>query len=1142
MPTPSRWRPPIIAGVVLAVSLAVAAPQPAVGDATPPAANQTANAATDAGRTVTLITGDQVTLTSAGYAIRPAPGRGGMLFEHYRHDGHEYVIPVDAVEPLARGRLDLRLFDVKTLLDMGYGDADRADLPLIVGRDRAAGGSQRALAAIEVPGVAEAREIPDARATALRVAKPAAGRFWEAMRKDARSADDPIQGVDTIWLDGRRRLVLDQSTAQIGAPAAWAAGYTGAGVVVAVLDSGIDAGHPDFAGRILAAEDFTGGSDPNDTVGHGTHVASILAGSGAASGGRYRGVAPDARLLVGKVCPSQFCPESAILAGMVWAAAEGAAVINLSLGGPDTPGIDPLERAVEDLTAQTGALFVIAAGNDGTGAPVSSPASADAALAVGAVDRFDGLADFSSRGPRVGDSAIKPDVTAPGVGIVAARATDGFIGEPVNDRYTRLDGTSMATPHVAGAAALLAQEHPEWTAAELKAALMGTARPNSAYTVFEQGAGRIDVAAAIEQRLLTSPPSLSLGLQPYPHDDDEPVVRQVTYRNLGATAVTLSFAFDVTGPDGLPAPAGMFSVEPATVTVPAGGETDVTVTADTTVTSPLGLFTGALVARSDAASVRVPIGVDKEPERYFLTLMHTDRTGGVPAEYITHVQGVDTVMGGPHFGPHPDGKLTLRLPPGRYHVYSAINTRGDDGRLDVSALAQPLVTLTGDMTIHLDARKARPMTVRVPHSSARSAAAIVIYERRAPAGLGITASVAGPSLDRMYTAHLGAAVPDTEVLSAVHSQWGEPGAAGIFMDSPYAYHLAWFQRGEYWTGFDRRVRQADLAVIRAEYRSPQPERQGFRFSGAMAPEGSISAGFFFPFRLPFERTEYYIARDARWLSEFQTLNPQTGIPETVHSAPPVTYHVGHHQEQWNRAVFGPAFPAVDSATQWVYRHAGSLPSVAGAGTADEDGGGGEAIVATVPLYNDFSATHSGFSWEDSGRTALYRDGELIGETFGSGGGEFAVPDERATYRLEVEGFRPSYAELSTHVSGVWTFESERNPDAEFTVLPLLAIRFGPALDANNSAPAGRAFVLPVWVQRQAGSGDADIANVTVDVSYDDGATWQPALVAGKGDLRRAIVHHPSAGGYVSLRASAVDTLGNSVQQTIIRAYRLSTRG
>ena len=1079
-------------------------------------------------RTVTLVTGDRVTLRGDAFAVRPGPGRAETSFEHYREGGHHYVIPADATRLVNRGRVDRRLFDVTALLEVGYGDGARADLPLIVVH------KPRAFSALNAADVDVTRQLPSIGVTALRTAKSDADDFWaNVVRETEGSSRVMASGVTSIWLDGRRRLSLDGSVPQIGAPAAWAAGYTGAGMTAAVLDSGIDEDHPDFAGRIVEVRNFTDAPDGNDTVGHGTHVASILTGSGAASGGTYRGVAPDARLLVGKVCPTNSCPESAILAGMAWATEQGADVVNLSLSGPDIPGLDPLEQAVNELTAATGALFVAAAGNNGTAAPVGSPASADAALAVGAVDRDDTIADFSSRGPRVGDSAIKPDLTAPGVGIVAARASDGFIGEPVDDFYTRVSGTSMATPHAAGAAVLLAQQHPGWTPTQVKSALMGSSQPNASFNVFDQGAGRVDLARAIEQEVVTSPASVSLGLQPFPHDDDEVLTREVTYHNLGSSPITIDLALDVTGPDGLPAPPGMFDVQPDSLTVPAGGEAAATLTADTRVPGALGIYSGAVLATGDGVSLRTPLAIDKEPERYNLTVRHLDRRGEIPVNYTTHAQGVDSPIGGPHFD--PDGTLTLRLPAGRYHLYSVIHSPVGE-LLDVSALAQPLLELGRDTEVVLDARVAKPMRVRVPETSARSAAAIVLYERRAPDGLGIGASVAAPRLDHVYTAHVGTSVSVGDVVSGLHSQWGKPGAEGIFMDSPYAYHLAWFKRGRYWTGFDRDVRQRDLAVVEGEYRTPMPGRIGTVFAGAFAPEGSAGAGFVFPFRLPFERTEYYIAEDVLWQTEFQTVEPQSGVFETVHTKPLFSLRPRQKTEEvWGRAVFGPAFPEVEgSPSQWVYRHPSEAPSL----TEVEPAQDSDAIAVSVPVYNDFSEDHEGFSREDTGRTALYLDGELIGESDRSGSGDFGVPDAESEYRLEISGARPSFAEVSTEVSATWTFRSGHVPDAEFTPLPVMAIRFGPTLDEHNAARAGRAFVLPVSVQRQTGAPTARVRDLDLEVSYDDGDTWRRPLLVKAGNRWFALLFHPANATFVSLRAAATDSAGNSVRQTILHAYRL----
>ncbi len=169
------------------------------------------------------------------------------------------------------------------------------------------------------------------------------------------------------------------------------------------------------------------------------------AGTGAASGGKEKGVAPGAELVIGKVLDGGGLGyDSDIIAGMEWAATtEHARVVSMSLGGAATDGDDPMADAVQSLTASTGALFVIAAGNSGpTRATIGSPGDAEDALTVGAVDSHDQIAEFSSRGPGRG-ATVKPEVVAPGVDIVAARAAGTSLGTPVNQYYTTLSGTSM---------------------------------------------------------------------------------------------------------------------------------------------------------------------------------------------------------------------------------------------------------------------------------------------------------------------------------------------------------------------------------------------------------------------------------------------------------------------------------------------------------------------------------------------------------------------------------------------------------------------------------------------------------------------------------------------------------------------------
>ena len=145
-----------------------------------------------------------------------------------------------------------------------------------------------------------------------------------------------------------------QSVEQIHAPQAWAAGFDGSGAKVAVLDTGYDPTHPDLAGRVSSSSNFT--TDPGvvDGNGHGTHVASTIAGSGAASGGFYEGVAPGASLMVGKVLGNDgMGDDSWVLAGMQWAVANGADVVNMSLGGDPGDGTDPLSQASTSLSAKS---------------------------------------------------------------------------------------------------------------------------------------------------------------------------------------------------------------------------------------------------------------------------------------------------------------------------------------------------------------------------------------------------------------------------------------------------------------------------------------------------------------------------------------------------------------------------------------------------------------------------------------------------------------------------------------------------------------------------------------------------------------------------------------------------------------------
>jgi len=333
--------------------------------------------------------------------------------------------------------------------------------------------------------------------------------------------------VETVWLDLPVHTCLNVSVPHIEVPPVWQAGIDGTGVRVAVVDTGLDANHPDFAGRIGGMTDFTG-QGPHDNNGHGTHVAGIAAGAGAL----YRGVAPGATVYAAKVLRGDGSGMfSDVMAGVEWAVQQGVHVINLSLGSSgSSDGNDALSHTC-DAAVDRGIVVCAAAGNDGPGArTIGSPGAARKVITVGATDDHDAVASFSSRGPTA-DGRPKPDLCFPGVGIIAPRSSGTSMGTPVDNLYTQASGTSMATPHAAGTAALLRQAKADLTPDQVKQLLRVTAR-NLGLDENTQGAGRAIVYAAYQRAIGTEPPP-----PPPPPPPEEPPRRGCFSSTLGLLAV-----------------------------------------------------------------------------------------------------------------------------------------------------------------------------------------------------------------------------------------------------------------------------------------------------------------------------------------------------------------------------------------------------------------------------------------------------------------------------------------------------------------------------------------------------------------------------------------------------------------------------
>jgi subtilisin family serine protease len=455
---------------------------------------------------ITLLTGQTVSVNAGGV---PMVEQG--IDEGHQFSADWYAVPTGVTGAIGSG-LDPALFDTTYLEANGFDNNATSRLPVLVSfRDHAAAAA--AVQAGRVDGIVFTHLFQDVPWAVGYVSK--SGPFYQP---------GVVAAIREVSLDAIVQATPEQVTPQLhdalplmNVEAARARGLTGKGVTVAVVDTGIDSNHPDLEGRVVASANFSPDNTVEDLNGHGTHVAGIVAGTGAASDGKYGGVAPQALLVNAKALGQGGNGSlSGVAQAMEWAAGSGARVINMSLGAPATDGTDLLSQLVNTLSASKNVLFVIAAGNSGPGAEtVGTPGAADSALTVGAMTKSKTMAYFSSRGPRRGNAALKPDIIAPGVDITAPRAG----GRSGDAAYISHSGTSMASPMIAGAAALVLQLHPGWSAKQVKAALMTTAVPittdgtdeGSLESAFNQGAGLASLAGIVNQQVLVDPASQSYG-------------------------------------------------------------------------------------------------------------------------------------------------------------------------------------------------------------------------------------------------------------------------------------------------------------------------------------------------------------------------------------------------------------------------------------------------------------------------------------------------------------------------------------------------------------------------------------------------------------------------------------------------------
>ncbi|MFF4053628.1 S8 family serine peptidase [Streptomyces chartreusis] len=1181
--------------------------------------------------TVTLITGDKVTIGIAadGTVVRSFQAARGVTTGFHRAvvDGATYVYPDAALPYVSAGKLDKQLFNVTRLIAEGYDDAHSSRLPLIVRYTEAAA---KARTRVKMAGMTDVRALDSIQGSALAQDHEQAPEFWSSLTGGssaaARSAKPSLAGgIAHVWLDGKVKADLTDSTAQIGAQKVWAEGNTGQGVKVAMLDSGADTEHPDLVGQVSDSASFVPGeNDITDYNGHGTHVASTIAGTGSASDGKERGVASGAQLAVGKVLNSEGRgQESWIIAGMEWAARDQKArIISMSLGG-DGDKTDPMSQAADELSHETGALFVVAAGNSGPQS-ISSPGAADSALTVGAVDSTDMLADFSSQGPRHGDGGLKPEITAPGVGIVAARShyTRG------SGYYTTMSGTSMATPHVAGAAALLASEHPGWTGTQLKETLVSSTKATPAYTPYQAGAGRLDALAAVHTTVFATTAAYS-GFHTWPLQPGETDVQTVTYTNVGDAPVSLDLEINGT------VPAGMFSLSKDHVTVPAHGTTTVTLTAALDKLAGDQSVSAVITGTDGTGDVRARtlIGATQQGQRQNLTVVAKDRAGKplagrvvLTAEHLFASMDLDT-----------SGTGTTRLPVGNYSGWFIGDVQGTEGAHSrgMELLAFNDVKLDQDRSVTLDGRKARQILARVPQQTTAVAPRLDV-QRSFTDSLTQTSMLPDPSYDSIWALPTGKKVTDGKFEAGARFRLEQPALTvstksttfkdplvkraatplpagsrnltAVFAGNGTAEELARHNvpgnavvvRGNGTEGIKAQAEAAAAAGARLllvvnegvgrlqpwdenpwSPESPAPVTvatlnadQGAELIGSLR-HGAVSL------KVNSHPTTDYVydvvhhwtgavPADPTWREEPKDLARVNVSFRNYRQGKALEFRT----DVWQGWAVGNLLtaPAQGERTDWVTADATWLDDayiqgetgqhsiaplqylarktgkVSWFGPIQRPRMGPinyepvrylDAMYITAPGWGDSGSGHigeSGANPDVKNWMALYQGDQQLNW----GTSEYLrVPGlgaERLPYRLVVDNDRGTGANpYSRHTLTEWNFISAVTSSESSVSLPLIQLDYG--VNTDKSGRADRHAGLTVAASHLPGT-TAAIAKPSVEVSYDDGATWQRTDLSRHGGEWRTNLRAPRSAGFATLRVEARDSAGNTVSQTITRAFGL----
>lgn len=538
-----------------------------------------------------------------------------------------------------------------------------------------------------------------------------------AISEDEASKIESLPSVKNVYRNEEVQAVLEESVNQIDADEVWklldknGEPITGKGVTIGIIDTGVDYTHEDVGGclgagcKVISGYDFVNDdNDPKDDNGHGTHVAATAAGNGI-----LKGVAPDASIVAYKVLDAGGSGSFDDVIGAIERSADPNQdnnfddhldVISLSLGGPGNPD-DPVSKAIDNVV-NAGVVAVVAAGNSGPDSnTIGSPGTARKAITVGAVDKCDLIAGFSSRGPVSWEGGIllKPDLVAPGVSICAAQF-DGWLSERQckDEQHIAISGTSMATPHVSGVAALLLQAHPEWNPDTVKSALMSTSL-DLGLDFKDQGAGRINILDAHIGKIVIAPQSISFEFEAGEQSHKE----TLTIKNLKNEKITASLKVaELKDEEGNVY--DFASLNASELAINANSQEDVGFIVG--IPNDLGgTFTGKILVELEENEYYVPFLFERLSK---LTLKAIGDKPLAPDFYIhSGLSSRKEAINGGFFGDFEGDTFTFKVEPGEYTAYAI----GKESDYDYILMGSIEVPVGGNAQLDLDIEDAKKFNV-----------------------------------------------------------------------------------------------------------------------------------------------------------------------------------------------------------------------------------------------------------------------------------------------------------------------------------------------------------------------------------------------------------------------------------------------